>query len=193
MKSSEEINKKSSRKLPQKVDDLLKYTKPANLSDLYKELFEFCPVGLFKINFSGDVIEMNEFGASLLGEMQLKRNLNFHTFLTEESNIHFENILVQVRYERVKSSITVELIPKNNNSICTLLSVLFSENENLYLLSLIDISEQTKLEIRLNKKSEKLEWINQMLISREIRMIELKKEVNNLLEQLGEHAKYDLK
>lgn len=172
---------------------MLKYDKPDTSSNFYKELLDFCPIGIFKINLSGEIIEMNEFGANLLGELQIRRNLNIHTFLSEESDVEFEDVLVKVRLEKVKSSMIVDLIPKNSKAIRTSVSVLFSENENLYLLSLIDISEQTIMESNLNKKSEKLEWINQMLISREIRMVELKKEVNLLLEKLGEPEKYEFK
>jgi len=160
---------------------------------LYKELLEFCPVGIFKINTTGDIIEMNQFAAALVGELHVKRNLNFFTFLSKESNLEFEDILVKAHKEKEKCSLKIDLITRNNNTICALLTVLFSEQENLYLLSLIDVSEQNKMEINLNKKSEKLEWINQMLISREIRMIELKKEVDCLLEQRGEQRKYDFK
>jgi NAD-dependent DNA ligase len=42
----------------------------------------------------------------------------------------------------------------------------------------------------LQKKIEELEWLNQMMIGREIRMIELKKEINTLLKKLGKEEKY---
>lgn len=42
----------------------------------------------------------------------------------------------------------------------------------------------------LQKKVEELEWLNQMMIGREIRMIELKKEINTLLKKLGQDEKY---
>lgn len=172
---------------------MLKYDKPETSNNLYKELLEFCPIGIFKINMSGEIIEMNEFGANLLSVVQIKGNLNIHTFLSEESDIDFENLLVKARLEKEKCSMIIDLVLKEYSAIRCIVSVLFSENENLFLLGMIDISEQTSLEGNLSKKSEKLEWMNEMLISREIRMVELKKEVNHLLEKLGEQGKYDFK
>jgi PAS domain S-box-containing protein len=53
-----------------------------------------------------------------------------------------------------------------------------------------EITERKIAEETLNKKIEELEWLNQMMINREIKMIELKKEINTLLNKSGEANKY---
>jgi len=53
-----------------------------------------------------------------------------------------------------------------------------------------DISERKKREEELKKKNEALKRFNKLAVGRELRMVELKKEINALLEQLGEENRY---
>ncbi len=53
-----------------------------------------------------------------------------------------------------------------------------------------DITERKNTEEALRKKVAELEWFNRMMVDRELRMIELKKEVNMLLKRLGNEEKY---
>jgi len=53
-----------------------------------------------------------------------------------------------------------------------------------------DISERKRIEQQLNEKYEESERINNIIINRELRMIELKKEINNLRGQLNLDEKY---
>jgi hypothetical protein len=53
-----------------------------------------------------------------------------------------------------------------------------------------DITERKKMERDIKNEMDKLEFMNSMMVDREIRMGELKKEVNSLLEQVGRPKKY---
>lgn len=55
-----------------------------------------------------------------------------------------------------------------------------------------DFAERQKAEAGLKKKVEELEWLNRMMVDREIRMVELKREVNSLLSRLGEKERYSV-
>lgn len=52
--------------------------------------------------------------------------------------------------------------------------------------------ENKKIEDILNKRAEELEKMNKFMVGRELNIIELKKEVNVLLRQLGQSEKYKL-
>ena len=53
-----------------------------------------------------------------------------------------------------------------------------------------DITERKKAEETFQKKIQELEYFNNLMINRELKMIELKKEVNSLLKMMGEKEKY---
>jgi PAS domain S-box-containing protein len=53
-----------------------------------------------------------------------------------------------------------------------------------------DISERKKAETELKRKVEELERFNRVMVGRENKMIDLKREVNELLEKLGQNKKY---
>jgi len=56
----------------------------------------------------------------------------------------------------------------------------------------LDITEMKRTEKTLLEKIEELEHFNDITIGRELKMIELKREINSLLKQLGEKEKYNL-
>ncbi len=53
-----------------------------------------------------------------------------------------------------------------------------------------DITDRKKIEGALKKKIAELEWFNQMMIGRELKMIDLKNEINILANKLGEEDRY---
>jgi PAS domain S-box-containing protein len=55
-----------------------------------------------------------------------------------------------------------------------------------------DITEQKAGEEALKKKNEELNRFNKLAVGRELKMIELKKEINALLEKLGEEPGYEI-
>ena len=55
-----------------------------------------------------------------------------------------------------------------------------------------DISERKRAEEELKKKNKELELFNRLAVGRELKMIELKKEINALLLQLGKGSKYEI-
>jgi PAS domain S-box-containing protein len=55
-----------------------------------------------------------------------------------------------------------------------------------------DISKRIRIENENKKKMEQLETFSEVSIDRELKMIELKKEVNKLLKNMGEKPKYKI-
>jgi two-component system cell cycle sensor histidine kinase/response regulator CckA len=63
-----------------------------------------------------------------------------------------------------------------------------------YLLAgfTIDITDRKKSEEKINEKVKELERFNVLMVNRELKMIELKKEINQLLDRMGEKSKYKI-
>ncbi len=70
--------------------------------------------------------------------------------------------------------------------------LLRDENGNkLYFEGFIlDITERKKNEFIIKKKVEDLQWHYDIAINRELKMVELKTEINSLLEELNKEKKY---
>ena len=58
------------------------------------------------------------------------------------------------------------------------------------LESFIDVTEQKRAEEALKKKNEELARFNKQAVDRELKMVELKKEINALREELGKEPRY---
>jgi predicted RNase H-like nuclease (RuvC/YqgF family) len=54
-----------------------------------------------------------------------------------------------------------------------------------------EVIEREKIEEELKKQVRQAEQFNKMAIDRELRMIEMKKEIDELLIRLGEEKRYD--
>lgn len=63
--------------------------------------------------------------------------------------------------------------------------------ESVLIVS-VNLTERKKAEKVLSEKMRELSVINKMMVGRELRMIELKKEVNTLSEELGKCLPYDI-
>lgn len=71
-------------------------------------------------------------------------------------------------------------------------SIVNDDNERpiCMMTSFVDVTEDKKLREELKEKVDKLETYKESTVDREIKMVELKKEMNKLYEKLGEKPKY---
>jgi PAS domain S-box-containing protein len=65
-------------------------------------------------------------------------------------------------------------------------------NNAVFVAIIMDITERKKVAHKLEKHIAEIERFNRMAIGREHRMIDLKREVNSLVEELGREPVYDL-
>ncbi len=108
---------------------------------------------------------------------------------------------MEVKHAMEKMSKTGEPIPtselvlkRKDNSLVTVLSnhtiVEVSGKPQEFFCIDIDLSEMKKAEEKLIKKNQDLDYMNKFMVNREVRMSEMKKEINELLQRLGEEKRY---
>jgi PAS domain S-box-containing protein len=68
----------------------------------------------------------------------------------------------------------------------------YSPAENHFVTIITDITERKQKEDEIRDRMEELERFQRLTVNRELTMIELKKEVNELLRKLGESEKYKI-
>ena len=69
-------------------------------------------------------------------------------------------------------------------------------NQNGKLIGMVeiahDITERKQAEDKLISRNKELELFNEVTVGRELKMIELKKEINELYEKSGKKPKYEI-
>ncbi|MDP4291605.1 MAG: PAS domain-containing protein [Bacteroidota bacterium] len=172
-------------------EELLKAKEQAESNAFkYCELYDLAPSGYFTLSPEGKIIDLNLSGSLLLGKERLAlRNSNFGFFLTKESRPIFNHFLENIFKSKSKESCEVKLATNSISTLYVFLTAIAIQDGNYCLMSAVDISESKLIE-SLQEKSMQLEGLNNLMIGREKKMIELKKEINTLLRKLGKEEKY---
>jgi PAS domain S-box-containing protein len=139
---------------------------------------------------------INKAGEELLGipeeEMLGKSDHDF--FPNEQAELYIEKDR-EVLHSKKMYDIPEEPLEtrdKGKRIIHTMKVPILGQNgEPEYLLGISeDITERKNIEAAIRQKTHELERFNNLMVGREMKMIELKKEINELLIRLGEDIKY---
>jgi PAS domain S-box-containing protein len=116
----------------------------------------------------------------------------FHPEDREIVQKKMEKMLVEKRpykfeYRIIKPNGEIRFIEGTNE-------MFFDNNGNIFRLigHIHDITERKKAEDHLKNRNKELELFNEITVGRELKMIELKKEINELYEQSGKKPKYKI-
>jgi len=172
-----------------------KAEKALNESEIiYRNLVQRIPDGVYKSTPEGKFLDVNPAMVKMLGyeskedmlKIDIKKELYF-----EESH-RDSNVLNPYNEEKA----IFELRKKDGSGIWVEDHGWYNFNENGQKISnegvLRDITERKKAEEVLTEKMDELMRFHRLMVGRELTMIELKKEVNNLLRKAGEAEKYKI-
>jgi hypothetical protein len=156
----------------------------------YTELYDFAPSGYFTLSKEGEIIELNLHGANMLGKDRFHlKNSQFGFFVSLQTRPIFNKFLENVFNSKAERNCMVSLSTENNTLVDVYLNGILTQKGTQCLVTMVDITEHMLL-IALKKKAFKLELYNKIMEDRESKVIELKKETNELLKRLGEEEKY---
>ncbi|MDD3044256.1 MAG: PAS domain S-box protein [Candidatus Delongbacteria bacterium] len=121
-------------------------------------------------------------------------NKPFITYIhPEDARMVGENYQRRMQLEEVKNDYEFRIVSKKGKlKWVEIHASLFEwEGKRATLNFLTDVTLRKEAEIELKKKVSELQETNSLMVNRELRMIELKKEVNELLKAFGKDEKYE--
>ena len=117
-------------------------------------------------------------------------------FFPKEISLQFSKNIQEV-FDTAKSKFIEEKMIIGNKEFynSTILNPIKDNNGNvLAVMGIVrDITKQKEAEEKLKERTDELEKFNQLAVGRELKMIELKKEINELYKKIGEKPKYEIK
>jgi len=166
----------------------------------YTDLYDFAPVGYFTLDRKGVVAAANFTGATILGvERGRLIGRRFGQFVDARDRPVFTALLDTVFTRQGKDACQVTLTTEENSPIFVHIEAAICGAGKECRVAVIDISARKQAEAQVQRYIEELQDVNQDLtrfnsafVNRELRMIELKKEVNKLCVESGWPPRYPL-
>lgn len=166
----------------------------------YTDLYDFAPVGYFTLDRKGTVCAVNYTGATILGvERSRLIGRRFGQFVDAGERPAFNAFLDTVFAGQGREACEITLTTGDNSPLFVHIeAVAFGAGQECRL-AMIDITVRKQAEEQVQRYIETLRDINDELarfkkasLGRELRMIELKKEINELYVQSGRPPRYPL-
>jgi transcriptional regulator with PAS, ATPase and Fis domain len=162
-------------------------------NDKLTSLYDFAHTGYFTVDRDCKVYKLNLSGASILGKERASiSNRNFRQFVTVDTLSQFNDFILRVFETHSKETCHVRLINKGNQSSFVLIEGMISEDEEICQLTVVDETKQKRTEELLKLKAHELEQFDEFMMGKDQQMMELKKEINHLLNELGEKRKFKI-
>jgi len=157
------------------------------LAEKYIDLYNLAPLGYFTLTMHSEIIELNQFGSNMLCKDDLlSKNSLFGFYVIDEDKPIFNLFLEEIFKNNKIETCMIGMQLKENVIKNVLLTGNRIHHDEHCIIAAIDISER----MRLEKESNELKQFNNYFIGRELRMVELKKEINDLLYNFGLEKKY---
>jgi PAS domain-containing protein len=160
-------------------------------SEKYVDLYDFAPSGLITLSSDGEIENLNFSAAKLLGKERIHlKNTRFGLYVMPISLVNFNNLFDDVFKLNVKITCELFLLTNSETPTCVQIDAIAPESNNECLITMIDITERKQLEDELKSTLNQLKNLNSYFLTRELKMIDLKKEINELLIKAGCEKEY---
>lgn len=184
--------------LAKRINDMLETLHASRLKlneseNRFKQLFDATPEAIFLEDIEAKILDCNQAAVKMTGysrEELLK--LHAYDLVTEETARSFGNLIAQVQ---AVGSYKAEAQGRRKDGVVFPQEVIVRsieiEHQKYFLVVIRDISERKILDHKLNERVEELEQFHDTVIGRELKMMELEKEIDSLLLELGRPTKFN--
>ncbi len=162
----------------------------------YRLLHENAGVGIGYYTTDGIVISFNNLAASQVSGKPEDFNGKsiYEIYSKSEADFYMNRIKLSSASE---SNIIYEdyiNLPSGDKWFLNIFSRICDSQKNVIGIQIIsqDITERKRAEAELKEQMDEINRFNRLMVGREEKMIELKKEINNLFEKEGKPKKYDV-
>ena len=183
-----EIEDAVSRKKRKEAEEALKVSEK-----IYHNLFDQANEGLILLNIEGKLSDVNHAFADMHGySIDEIKNMDLKELEVKNEGAFDRNPEI-LQWVNAGEVVRLEIEHYHKDKHIIPLSITISRvniGKQFYLIFYQDITERKKAEAAVQKKIADLEWFNSVSVGREIKMVELKMEINELLKSKGEPTKY---
>ncbi|MEI6765828.1 MAG: PAS domain S-box protein [Bacteroidota bacterium] len=124
------------------------------------DLYDFAPTGYFTLSEKSKIIGLNLSGALMLGEERpLLIDSFFSRFISEESKPVFNQFLKEIFLSKTKQACEILLLADGKSPIYAHLSGIIANNEELCLVTSVDITARKQAEEELKESKSKYQFI----------------------------------
>jgi PAS domain S-box-containing protein len=121
----------------------------------YVKLYDFAPAGYFTLSKEGEILQLNVFGAALLGKERSQLvKARFGFFVSEDTKPVFNAFLEKVFYNNVSKFCEVTLVRNGKERLTVQLAGAAMENDGKCFVTVSDLTERKHAEEALRKSEE---------------------------------------
>lgn len=160
----------------------------------YFDLFSLAPVGYFILSEQGLILESNHFAATLLGPAlsKLIKQPITRFILNEDQDIYYR-LRKQLFETGEQKTCELRMVKKDGTTFWGHLSESILQKDDsthMTCIVLIDMTERGQSEEKIRSQLTELQRWQDVMLDREDREQELKREVNELCRRTGEAVRY---
>ncbi len=172
----------------------LAYAELDSLRARYFDLYDLAPVGYITVSEKGLILEANLTAATMLDVLRSALiNQPVSRFILKEDQDDYYLHRKQLFETGVQQQCELRMLKHDEVPFWAHLEVSAAEDEaggSVYRIIIIDVTERKQMQAKIKGQMHTLELENQCMVGRELRMIELKNEINDLLKADGKPKKF---
>lgn len=164
--------------------------------ETFRGAFKTSAIGMALVSLEGRWLEVNSSIPEMLGYTEEELLTKTFQDITHEDDLNTDLQYVQEMLDGKRETYSMEkrYYDKNGDIIWVLLSVSLAktaDNKPKYFVSQIEnITERVKSKEALEQQLSEVQRLNEFMVNREEKMLQLKDEVNELRKELGKEPKY---